>query len=301
MTEAKSDDAKHAFLRIGRYHLNERAAEKYVLAALAGRFPTLTKNRIRAGTFTFGSGPKAFSKEFRELTREARATGAIRSVQRFIAPADPYFAPTIGLATDTSGLGFKSSLAGKSAAAQGPMRLYAVEDELLEDILYYRQAACDESSLPFELCTRHIRAYILSCTAMVEAFLNRPVLVESTAGSNSALVASLLQPMNVENRFETWVAAFCPTSASFSGVKQTVHWAHFQELRAKRNAIVHSAEPLQATEIEKMPHVLNLVREGVGGLLLQLRSMQGLGSLGFIDRLASAPRVSFLKKPSGKT
>ncbi|HCO13781.1 MAG TPA: hypothetical protein DIT46_06325 [Gemmatimonadetes bacterium] len=107
--------------------------------------------------------------------------------------------------------------------------------------------------------------------------------------------------MNVENRFETWVAAFCPTSASFSGVKQTVHWAHFQELRAKRNAIVHSAEPLQATEIEKMPHVLNLVREGVGGLLLQLRSMQGLGSLGFIDRLASAPRVSFLKKPSGKT
>ncbi len=88
-----------------------------------------------------------------------------------------------------------------------------------------------------------------------------------------------------------WVETFCQKPLSV--LKATPGWAHFQELRDERNHLVHALKPQLGIGIKALSHGFNLVREGVGGFMRTLRSMQGLGPTGFVERLESAPRVEF--------
>jgi hypothetical protein len=70
-------------------------------------------------------------------------------------------------------------------------------------------------------------------------------------------------------------------------------WCHLQELRAKRNAILHALDPISVYSIKEMQVLLNRVRTGLGEVLLVLRKAHNKPTLGFIERLRSAPRVAF--------
>ena len=82
--------------------------------------------------------------------------------------------------------------------------------------------------------------------------------------------------------------------AELAGIRNgEVEWNHFQELRLARNGLIHSTSPFLGFELRSLERVLNLVREGVGGFLTRIRRLQGLEPLGFMERLATAPRVEY--------
>lgn len=291
-----SASSKHQFLTIARYHRNETNADRLLLAHLRHLAPSMSKSALRRSTFTFqADSRKPFQCTFDEMKREARETGTVASLHHRLYGADHFFPPTIGVATDSQGFSLKSEYAGHTAEFAGPMRCAAIEDELCGDILWYRRAACERSaSTDFVRCTRYYRAYILACTSMVEAFLNRPVLVLAHLRQHVDAIHQLHRPMPFEQRIELWVSTFC--RRPLPDLKSTTAWAHFDELRQMRNKLVHASSPQLGVEIRTLERGLNLVREGVGGFMRQLRSMQGLPATNFIERLESAPSVSFRYK-----
>jgi hypothetical protein len=70
-------------------------------------------------------------------------------------------------------------------------------------------------------------------------------------------------------------------------------WCHFQELRTKRNEILHAVEPISIYGLKDIQVFLNKVQTGVGELLLLLRQAHKKPTLGFIEQLRTAPKVDF--------
>jgi hypothetical protein len=293
--DGQAPTAKHQFLTIGRYHRNERDAEAMLLALLKPRFPRRSKSNLLQDKFTFDLGKGPFHRTFAELQREVRETGTLDQLRKMLQGDDDFFPQAIDIATN-GGMLVKSTYAGHEQTFAGPMRVGSVENELTEDILFYRRAACEaSSSTSFRRVTRYYRAYVLACTGLVEAFLNRPMLVFEQLGQHTDAIEQLRRPSNFEARVELWVETFCQQPLSV--LKETPGWGHFQELRGDRNHLVHALKPQLGVEIKALAHGFNLARAGVGGFLRTLRSMQGLGPTGFIERLESAPRVEFQIEP----
>lgn len=289
-----NDGDTHQFLRIGKYHRNEDAAEKFVLDLLRPHFPDVGRSQLRTRTFKLDCGKGPFYQTFEELKRQARETGTVQH-RRLLVGDDQFFPQTLNIAASSSGgasgMKVKASYAGHTAEFQAPMRVFAVEDELCNDILSWRRATCSSSHFPFDGCTRSYRAYVLACTSLVEAFLNRVPLLFRHLREHVDAIERLYKPMNFEERIDLWVGTFCvePVAA----LKATKAWNHFQELREERNRLVHALEPQLGVAIQKLPHRLNLVRDGVGGFMRKLRTMQGLGPTSFIEQLETAPQVGF--------
>jgi len=57
--------------------------------------------------------------------------------------------------------------------------------------------------------------------------------------------------------------------------------------------LTHAVEPFYGHQIKEIADYLNYSRTGVGGLLNLLRVSQNLKSLGFIERLRTAPKVTY--------
>ncbi len=288
-------DDSHQYITMGRFHRNDADADRLVMDFVRRSGTGLSKSRLRKSTFTFDFGKGPFKRTFAEMKREARETGTVSTINSIRASSDPFFGPSIDIATN-AGMKVKSSYAGHEREFTGPMRVALIENELCHDILYFRAAACEASaSTSFRRCTMYYRAYVLTCASLVEAFLNRPVLLATHLREHVEAIKSLHRPMNFEDRIALWVETFCvePTAT----LKSTTAWAHLQELRAERNRLVHALEPQLGVEIRSLERGLNLAREGVGGLMRTLRRMQGLGPTGFIERTESAPRVVFGHQP----
>jgi hypothetical protein len=290
----------HQFLTIGRYHRNDSSAERLLFEHLQIKFPNLSKNTLKSTKFTFQVPDKEpFERTFDEMRREARETGTVWNLHPFVYGSDAYFPMTLGISTNGAGLKIKSEYAGHVAEFAGPMRVIAIEDELSDDILWYRREACEASaSTSFARCTRYYRAYILVCTSMVEAFMNRPVLLLGHFRKKVDIIEKLHRPLPFEERIELWIHAFCGNG--INNLKQSTAWGHFQELREERNKLVHATRPQLGVEIRALERGLNLVREGVGGFMRKLRAMQKLPTTPFIERLESAPLVTFRPKSKNR-
>ena len=140
----------------------------------------------------------------------------------------------------------------------------------------------------------HFRGYLLSSCALVKAFLNRCVLIESAKGRTSPELQELQKPCSVERRFELWLMEFCgePLSAINSGVQ----WAHYQELRRLRNSLMHATHSMLGIALKDTARQLNLVRSGVGGLVNLLRRVQSLPPVPFAEQLETAPETWFVSE-----
>lgn len=299
--QAMKDPADtHRYLQIGRYHRNEAAADKFVLDLLRPRFPGVGRNQLRKQTFNLHYGKGPFTQSFQELKQQARETGTIQH-RRLLVGDDQFFPQPLSIAVGGAVKGLnmkvKASYAGHSAEFEAPMRINMIEEDLCDDILAWRRASCATSVLPFDECMRCYRAYVLACTSLVEAFLNRVPLYYRDLRQHVDAIEQLHRPMNFEERIDLWVDTFC--SQPVKTLKSTKAWNHFQELREERNRSVHALEPQLGVEIRKLPHGLNLVREGVGGFMRKLRSTQGLGPTGFIEKLETAPQARFEPERAG--
>jgi hypothetical protein len=141
---------------------------------------------------------------------------------------------------------------------------------------------------------RHYRGYLLSSCALVEAFLNRSIIIELDKGTKSPELEELKKPCRVERKFELWLRQFC--GEELSAVNAGAEWSQYQELVQKRNSLVHAADTMLAIGLKEVTRQLNLVRRGVGGLISQLRKLQGLSPVAFAERLETAPEAQFVSK-----
>jgi hypothetical protein len=128
--------------------------------------------------------------------------------------------------------------------------------------------------------------------SLVDAFINRHILLASHEGFDSAAFTRLKTARGMEERVECWLQT-CSEKMTLKDIAKRKEWCHFQELRQVRNALLHATSPFSVYSIKEIGKRLNYVRAGIGNLLLLLRTIHNKPSLMFIDRLRTAPEVQF--------
>ncbi len=280
-------------LKIGQYHLSRGEAERVVEEALQRsgyrKPPEKSWGEIEL-IFTENSQSETF--KFYQLVQKARLSGiALEHLQNRIDNTDTVFGGAFSLATPHSEFEINTSFAGYEKKLKGPCRSAPVEQELADDILFYRKQVCENSSSSdFSLACRYYRAYIFSSISLIEAFINRHILLHRFHGNNSLDFHQLEKEFNLDNKIDLWLKVF--SKKSLSAVNRTKEWNHFKLLKEERNMITHAVEPFYGHQISEISDYLNYTRTGVGGLLTLLRETQNLGNLGFIEKLRTAPKVT---------
>lgn len=230
---------------------------------------------------------------FAELVAEARRTGIVARIQRHLDRQDSVFGGMIDeLATPNWQLKIKRGLAGFEKESAGPCRAGFSESDLTEDVLYCRAKSCEHSNeYDFRVTCRYFRAYLFACISVVDAFINRHILIASSQGFSTPEFEQLKVSTKSEDRVRLWFKV-C-SSEDPAQFFESREWCHFQELRALRNEVTHAVEPIGVYSIREIHTYLNMVRTGVGGLLSKMRSAHAMPTLGFIQQLQTAPLVDF--------
>jgi hypothetical protein len=281
------------FLAINEYHLSRDKARAKIVEEMA----RLVKPPIRRIDWRHGSLSLALCEEtksipFAELERETRLTGVVAPIQRVLDQRDSVFGGTFESATPNWQIKIKTEYAGWKEEVSGPCRIGLVVNDLMEDILHYRREACLASAdYTFRTLGRHFRAYLAACMSLVDAFINRHILLATHEGFDSPAFTQLKASRGMEERIDGWLQ-IC-SEKSLQDIAHMKEWCHFQELRQTRNALLHATSPFSIYSVKEIGSRLNHVRTGVGDLLFLLRSIQHKPSLMFIDRLRTAPEVRF--------
>jgi len=290
MTDQK--DNPH-FLVLQKYHLSKDLGRKTVISALERCEIPRPKDGWDTLNLTWKDGQPPISVSFRELVDEARRTGIAGRLQEHLDKCDPIFGGAFAdVCIPNHQMKCSREYAGWRKEVQGPCRTSCVERDLTEDILYYRREACERSDeYDFRVTARAFRSYLSVCVSLLDAFINRHILLAQHDGFSSPEFDRLKVETNLEEKVRLWWAVCSEDDpASFF---QSAAWNHLQQLRTKRNEILHAVEPISIYSLKEIGLYLNLVRTGIGELLLQLRRAHQKPTLGFIERLRTAPKVDF--------
>lgn len=288
------DEDKPAFLHLGQYHLSRELAHKAVVRTLIACGVECPKAGWHSVVVNWNDKSSAPSR-FADLVNEARGMGIVKRLQDYLDQKDTVFGGTIrDISTPNWQMKIRAELAGFSKEANGPCRTSQVEIDLTDDILHFRQAACDGSNQhDFRVTCRAFRSYLSACTSLIDAFINRHILLAKHDGFQSEAFDKLKVVTKLEDRVQLWFEV-C-SSKDPSSFFRSKEWCHFQEIRKSRNEILHATEPIGVYSIQEIQLALNKVRTGIGGLLLHMRSAHEKPTLGFIERLRTAPLVDFVK------
>jgi hypothetical protein len=129
--------------------------------------------------------------------------------------------------------------------------------------------------------------------SLLDAFINRHILLAQYEGFSTPDFERLKSETKLEEKVRLWWVV-CSESdpAPFF---QSAEWCHFQEIRKKRNEVLHALDPISVYSLKEIQLYLNKVQTGVGGLLLRLRQAHLKSTLGFVERLRTAPLVDFME------
>jgi hypothetical protein len=288
------------FLEIEDYHLSVSEAKREIIKALLESGIKSPKGGWQRASFKFG----AESVTFNQLYIETRKTGVIPFLQYNLDQADDVFGGRmLGISTPTMGFNsITSTYAGYTRKLIPPMTDQPVEFEITNDILFYRKESCLYSGeYDFTQCTRYYRAYLSSCISLVDAYINRHILIYKYRGLNSPDFQLLQKTSRLEERICLFLKIFGGTN--LSAINGGVEWIHFKKIRSLRNEMTHINSPSLGYSIHEFADHFNYVRKGIGGLLKLIRKAQGKKSLSFIETLRTAPVVHFNEithKPDGK-
>lgn len=278
------------FLEIDDYHLSGSEAKREIIKALLKSGLKSPKGGWERATYNFG----AVKVTFNQLYVETRKNGVIPFLQYNIDQSDEVFGGTrFGISTPTMGFNsVTSTYAGFTRKLTPPMTDQPVEFEITDDIMFYREESCLYSDeYDFTYCTRYYRAYLSSCISLIDAYINRHILIYKYKGLNTADFQLLQKTSRLEDRLELFLKIFGNTD--LSAINGGVEWIHFKELRRLRNEMTHINSPSLGYSIHEFADHFNYVRKGIGGLLKLIRKAQGKESLSFIERLRTAPIVYF--------
>lgn len=283
------------FLIHGKHHLSPTKAREAVIAVLRRCGEERPADDWDSVVLTWKGNPP-IRMTFAEMVKEARETGVVRALQFHFDKKDSVFGGTYveEFATPNYQIHHHSEWAGFVVDQQGPCRAACVEIDLTEDILTARRLASQHSNeYNFVLTCRYFRNYLSACISLVDAFINRHIHVAKAEGFTSPEFEQLQKTTGFEKKLELWWAVCC--TDDISTLLGSVHYCRLQELRAKRNIFLHALEPIAGYSLLEMQIYLNKVRSGVGELLLLLRKAHRKPTLGFIERLRTAPKVAFHK------
>lgn len=280
---------KPFFLEIEEYHFSIGGAKKRVTQALLDFGVKSPKGGWDKASFKIGQQEISF----KELVKTVRETGVVFPIQNIIDNNDSFFCGRFGFSTPTMQLGEITTMyAGFSKTLKAPMTDQLVEIEISEDIMFYRQEACLYSNEDdFTFCTRYYRAYLASCIALIDAFINRHILLYKSDGHQSETFDLLQKTSRLEDRLNLFLQV--DNGHKIEDINKGVEWIHFKELRRLRNEMTHINSPSLGYSIADFAEHFNYVREGVGGLLKLIRGLQGKTTLSFIEKLRTAPIIYF--------
>jgi len=286
-------EEKPYFLELGKYHLSEQQARQSVIDLLFATGSKSPKGGWDKSKITTGPPDHQESTTFRELVKITRNSGVVEPVQKHLDRSDDIFGGTFSLSTPSSMVGqVSTSYAGYTKIFKPPMTHTPVETALSEDILFYREETCLWSNeYDFEMCTRNYRSYLFSCIALVDAFINRHILIYKFRKINSKELEELQSTSRLEERMNLFLKI--SAGKDISAINNGTEWAHFKALRKLRNEMTHINSPSLGYSIGEFRDQLNYSNKGVGGILRLIRQLQGKRSLGFIERIRTAPLVYF--------
>lgn len=281
------------FLEIEEFHLSGGEAKRLLISTLLGNGVKSPQGGWERASFMFGPPENQENITFRELLLIVRRQGVLPHIQSPIDRSDEIFGGTFGISTPTMAIGsVTSTYAGFSRTLISPMADQPVERAISEDIMFYREEACLYSNeYDFEFCTRYYRAYLTSCIALVDAFINRHILHYNFQGITSDEFTELQRTSRLEDRLELFLRV--SAGKDISAINGGVEWTHFKNLRRLRNEMTHINSPSLGYSIHEFADHFNYVRKGIGGLLGIIRHVQNKPSLTFIEKLRTAPFVYF--------
>lgn len=282
------------FLVIGENHLSPARARRRVIETLVQCGENEPADGWDKVVVKWKKGDPPFSMTFPEMVEDARKNGIVVHIQRHLDRKDSVFGGTLcdDFCTPNYQITLKTEFGSFKAEVQGPCRTACVEAELTEDILYYRRAACTHSNeYDFARTSRYYRNYLMASISLVDAFINRHIFMAMEDGFTSPEFEELKQTTKIERKVELlWKVCCKEDTAQLFG---SVAWCRFQELREKRNALVHAVDPIAIYSLPSIQKYLNKVRSGVGELLLLIRTEHKKPTVGFIERIRTAPLVAY--------
>jgi hypothetical protein len=280
------------FLTISEYHLSREKARELVLATLKRLSGKVPKVDWRRSFLDAKDGERPLRLTFQQMEQDARRTGVVQELQRILDFRDSIFGGTFESASPNHNMSVKTEYAGWVKEVQGPCRVALIERDLTEDILFYRQQTCAHSSdYGFRAMTRFYLAYLGACVSLLDAFINRHILLAKHEGFTSPEFTELKESRKLERRVELWLEV-C-TTRPMKKLACRTEWCHFQELRQKRNELMHAVDPFSVYRVPEIAKHLNYARTGVGELLKLLREWHDKPTLAFIERLRTAPEVTY--------
>lgn len=288
---------RHHYLHIDEHHLDQTEAMEAVvrLAEATGAAPPEAGWHHLALTWQAADGSRE-QWSFAELVEATRQTGVVPELQHQIDLADLVFGAALAEPEPLTGAGhslkLRSSYVDQHKELSVPCRYAAIEFELAADVLAHRAAACacsDADDL-VETC-RHFRAYLHACVDLLEAFLHRHACWMADRPELADSLRAFPRADDTEARVAWWLAHFA--QASLADIAQSHEWGECVRLLRIRRELWHHRGPFFGHSVRDLARQLNLVRDGVGGLLHLLRLLAGRGPLGFVEQLRTAPRVTF--------
>ncbi len=243
-------------------------------------------------TLKIGESQRTYS----ELVKTARETGITPFYLNLSANNDDVFEGLrIGISSPSENLNtLTATYAGFKKTLKFPASNKPAEYEIVKDILFYREECTLWSDeYDFEFCTRYYRAYLSTCISLIDAFINRHILIYKHSNFKVDEVKYLEKTINLEEKIELFLKISC--NKELSEINGGIEWKDFKSLRKLRNEIIHINEPSLGYNIAEFAEHLNYVRNGVGGLLLKIRKAQNKTTLAFIEQLRTAPKVSYKK------
>jgi hypothetical protein len=275
-------------LTINPNAISEKKAEKNVNEPLIK-----SQWQTKKYGFTFGPDYKEFS--YLDFILSSKKTGVISQIQNNIDYSDDIFGGTFGLSTPNFQIPITTTFAGFSKTLESPSISTPIEDALADDILFYREETCIESNnYDFEMTCRNYRAYLFTSISLIDAFINKHILIYDYRGLKSSDFDALKSSRITDERIELLVK-ISSSSSNIEVLHSSIAWNDYKKLKGLRNNVVHSLEPFFGHSIPEFALHLNLIRTGVGELLKMILEFQDKVSLGFIEKLRNAPEVFYHK------
>lgn len=273
--------------------LSEREAERTLDDLLSRLGIKLNSKDKRKESIVINQGTEREQKKrYSELTREIRTYGVCVFLHNDLDRMDTVFGGTFGISTPNWQMRITTEWAGYRKELEGPCRSIPSEIDISDDIEFYKEETCIESSeYDFEMCFRNYRGYLFSSIALIDSYINRHIVLFDFNGLRTDGFNQLKSSRNTEERIELFVDQFC--QFSFSDFKQSNAWRDFKRLKNLRNEMVHSLNPYMGLGIKEIATNLNLSIHGVGTFLRQLQEGQNRITLGFIERVRTSPVVHF--------
>lgn len=265
--------------------------------------PSSTKHKNKIIKIEGKGTEKENKKEIKyiDLAKQVRNKGT-SDIQSKVDSLDPLFRDSIEMSSPNWQINFTAEWAGYKKKLKGPFRNVPSEYDLSDDIQFYKDEACFESSeYNFEMVSRNYRGFLFSSIALIDSYINRHILFYNFKKYKSDNFIKLTESKNTEHRLELFINEFC--NFNFSEFIKHEEWSDFKRLKTLRNEVIHSLNPFLGISLQEISQNLNLSINGIGTFLKVLQMGQNRHTLTFIERVRTSPVIHFNRitiKENGK-